>query len=69
MSHLYPSAKAVRRSAEQSKGALAHPGHGLHYLQLFTEFALGGLAVGLCTFLLADDATRAGTDRGVASSG
>ncbi len=65
MSHLYPSAKAVKRSAEQSKGALAHTGHALHYLQLFTEFALGGLAVGALVALISVRRLRAGFEWGL----
>ena len=59
MSHLYPSAKAVKRSAEQSKRALAHNGHALHYFQLFTEFAFGGLVVGALVALISVRRLRA----------
>ena len=65
MSHLYPSAKAVKRSAEQSKGTLAHTGHGLHYLQLFTEFAFGGLVVGALVALISIRRLRAGVEWGL----
>ena len=60
MSYLHPSAKAVRRSAEQSRETLAHTNHALHYLQLFTEFALGGLAVGALIALITVRGMRAG---------
>jgi hypothetical protein len=65
MSHLYPSAKAVKRSAEQSKGALAHTGHALHYLQLFTVSALAGLAVGALIALISVRRLRAGFEWGL----
>ena len=65
MSHLYPSAKAVKGSAERSNGTLAHTSHALHYLQLFTEFAFGGLVVGALVAFISVRKLRAGFEWGL----
>jgi hypothetical protein len=64
MSDLYPSARAVKHAAEHSK-PFAHTDHALHVLQLFTEFALGGLTVGALIALISVRSMRAGFGWGV----
>jgi energy-coupling factor transporter ATP-binding protein EcfA2 len=65
MSHLYPSAKAVKRSAEQSKGALSHTNHAFNVLQLFAISAFAGLAVGALVAWVSVRRMRAGFEWGL----